>query len=150
MGYQCEDCNKSFNSEESFRQHNLAKHVNEKHKKINFKKYFIFTAVVLILILLALSVNNYMKKPGQFNDFATCLTEKGAVVYGNDYCSYTVQQLNFFGKSKEYLNYVKCADNKSLCDSKDISITPTWEINGESYSGVQTFEKLSAVTGCEI
>src|SRR3989344_4472606 len=122
MEYRCENCNKNFNSEESFRQHNLAKHTNEKSKKINFKKYFIFTAVVLTIILLVLSVNSYMKKPGQYNGFAKCLTEKGAVIYGNDYCSYTIKQLNFFGKSKEFLNYVKCADNEALCDSKGVSI----------------------------
>ena len=150
MEYRCENCNKNFSSEESFRQHNLAKHANEKSKKINFKKYFIFTAIGLIIILLVLSVNSYMKRPGQYNDFAKCLTEKGAVVYGNDYCSYTVKQLNYFGKSKEFLNYVKCADNEALCNSKGVSITPTWEINDETYSGVQTFERLSAVTGCEI
>ncbi|GBE20220.1 hypothetical protein BMS3Abin17_00957 [archaeon BMS3Abin17] len=148
MEYLCENCNKSFNSEESFRQHNLAKHTNEKPRKVNFKKYFIFTAIALILILLALSVNNYMKMPGQYDDFAKCLTEKEAVVYGNDYCSYTVKQLNFFGKSKEYLTYVKCIDNKKLCDSKSISITPTWEINGESYSGVQSLGALAQISGC--
>ena len=150
MGYQCEDCNKSFNNEESFKQHNLAKHAEKKPKKISLKKCFLFTAIVLTLIFLVLSVNNYIKRPGQYDDFAKCLTEKGAVVYGNDYCLYTIKQLNFFGKSKEYLNYVKCADNKRLCDSKKISITPTWEIDRESYSGVQTFERLSAITGCKI
>lgn len=150
MGYRCEDCNKSFNNEESFRQHNLAKHTNKKHKKINFKKYFIFIAIGLTIILLVLSVNSYIKKPGEYNDFAKCLTEKGAVIYGNDYCQYTIKQLNFFGKSQKYLNYVKCIDNEELCNSKGVSITPTWEINGESYSGVQTFERLSAVSGCEI
>lgn len=150
MGYRCEDCNKSFNSEESFIQHNLAKHANEKHKKINFKKYFILIAIGLTILLLVLSVNNYIKKPGEYDDFAKCLTEKGAIVYGNDYCQYTVKQLNFFGKSQKFLNYVKCANNEALCNEKNIQTTPTWDIDGESYSGVQTFEKLSAVTGCGI
>jgi len=150
MGYRCEDCNKNFSTEESYRQHNFAKHTNEKSKKINFKKYFIFLGVTLTIILLVFSANSYMKRPGQYNDFAKCLTEKGAVVYGNDYCSYTIKQLNFFGKSKEFLNYMQCASNQELCDSKAVSITPTWEINGKTYSGVQTFEMLSGVTGCEI
>lgn len=150
MEHKCEKCNKSFNNEESFRQHNLAKHANEKHKKINFKKYFIFIAIGLTILLLVLSVNNYIRKPGEYDDFAKCLTEKGAVVYGNDYCQYTVKQLNFFGKSQKLLNYVKCSENDGLCDSKGVDITPTWDIDGESYSGVQTFEALSAYSGCEI
>ena len=152
MEYKCEECNRNFGSEESFRQHNTMKHASYKKEKskINFKKYFIFAAIIVIVVLLVLSINGLMKKPGQYDDFVNCLNEKGAIVYGNDYCSYTIQQLNYFGKSKEALNYVKCVDNEVLCNSKGVSITPTWEINGETYSGVQTFEKLSSVTGCKI
>ena len=86
----------------------------------------------------------------KYDDFVDCLNEKGAVIYGNDYCSYTTNQLGFFGKSKEGLNYVKCVNNEELCNSKGVSITPTWEIGGKTYSGVQTFEKLSSITGCNI
>ena len=91
-----------------------------------------------------------MKKPGSYDSFAKCLSEKGAVIYGNDFCQYTNKQLNYFGNSKKYLNYVKCIDNKELGDSKAIKVTPTWEINGQMYEQVQTFEKLSAVSGCEL
>ncbi len=150
MGHRCNICNRDFNNEEGLKQHNIAKHVSEEHRKINFRKYFIFAVIILSIILLAISFYNYVNRPGQYNDFAKCLTEKGAVIYGNDFCSYTVRQLNFFGNSKEYLDYVKCIDNEAECDSKSVSITPTWEINGESYSGVQTFERLSVLTGCEI
>ena len=150
MTHKCDLCNRDFDSDESLKQHSLAKHANKEPKKINFKKYFVFTAIILAIIFLSLSVNSYMKRPGQYNDFAKCLTEKGAVIYGNDFCSYTAQQLNFFGKSKEYLNYVKCINNEELCNNRGISVTPTWEINGESYSGVQTFKRLSAITGCNL
>lgn len=150
MEHKCDICNRNFDTEESLKQHNLAKHTNEEPKKINFKKYFIFIAIVLIIVLLGLSIFNYSKNPGKYDDFAKCLTEKGAVIYGNDYCEYTQKQLGFFGKSKKYLNYVKCAENKELCDSKNVEITPTWEINSGSYSGVQTFEALSKVSGCKL
>ena len=150
MEHKCEECNKIFDSEESLKQHNFAKHTNEKPKKINFKKYFIFIAIGLIIILLVLSVNSYMKKPGQYDEFAKFLTEKGAVIYGNDYCQYTIRQLNFFGKSQKLLNYVKCVENKQLCDEKGIDTTPTWEINGNFYEQTQTFERLAAVSGCKI
>jgi len=71
-------------------------------------------------------------------------------MYGNDFCQYTTKQLNLFGKSKKDLNYVKCIENKELCDSKGIKITPTWEINGSFYQQVQSFEKLSELSGCKI
>ena len=58
--------------------------------------------------------------------------------------------MGFFGKSKEYLNYIRCSENKELCDQKGIKITPTWEIEGKMYEQVQNFERLSAISGCEI
>lgn len=87
---------------------------------------------------------------GAYDGFANCLTAKGAVVYGNDHCHYTQEQLIAFGKSSEYLNYIKCIENEALCNEKGVQITPTWEIDGKTYSGTQSFERLSELSGCEI
>ena len=147
----CEICNRNFDSNEALNQHNLAKHsIQEKKTKLNFRKYIIISLTILIIVFLAGSVYSNMKKPGSYDEFAKCLTEKGAIIYGNDYCQYTIKQLNYFGNSKQYLNYIKCLDNKELCDSKNIKTTPTWEINGKMYEQVQTFESLTAITGCKI
>lgn len=152
MEIKCNSCNKNFNSEASLSQHNLAKHSSHSRAKtnINYKKYFFIGGIALIIIFSSLTVYSLVKKPGNYDDFAKCLTEKGAVIYGNDFCHYTQNQLGFFGSSKKYLNYVKCFDNKILCDEKGIEITPTWEINENIYRGVQTFEMLSKLSGCEI
>ena len=147
----CDACNKSFNSEESLKQHMEIKHAPEKkNPQLDIRKYVLAFLVILIIIFSSLTVYSYTQKQGKYDGFARCLSEKGAIVYGNDYCQYTNKQLNFFGKSKKYLSYVKCADNQSLCDTKKVSITPTWEIDGRFYEQVQTFEKLSILTGCEI
>ena len=150
MTHKCELCNKDFETEDSLKQHNISKHSSKESKKINFRKYFIMLSIALIILLLGLSFYTSSQKPGQYDDFAKCLTEKGVVVYGNDFCKYTNNQLGYFDKSKEYLNYVKCAENEKLCNDKNVKITPTWEINGEMYEQVQTFEKLSAVSGCNL
>ena len=151
MEFKCNACDRNFDSEESLKQHNLAKHAFEKKKgKTSMRKYLIISIIVLIIILTSITINSYMKKPGEYDDFTKCLTQQGVVVYGNDFCTYTAQQLNYFGKSKQFLNYVKCIDNKQLCDSKGVSITPTWEINGEMYEQVQGFEKLAQLSGCEL
>lgn len=151
MAHECKICNRNFDSAEALNQHNQAKHQQSQGgKKINFRKYFIILLTIFILIFSIASVYSYMKRSGSYDSFAKCLTEKDVIVYGNDYCQYTIKQLNFFGNSKKYLNYVKCIDNKELCDSKDVKITPTWEINGKMYEQVQTFESLTAITGCKI
>lgn len=152
MEIRCNICNRNFKTEESLKQHNQMKHSFEKakSKKINSRKVFMFTVIILIIILSSFSIYSYTKKPGEYDDFAKCLSEKEVIVYGNDYCSYTSTQLNYFGKSKKYLNYVRCVDDEELCNNKNIDVTPTWEIDGEMYEQVQNFEKLSSLTGCEI
>ncbi len=150
MEIRCDICNRNFNSEESLKQHNEMKHPIKEKKKLNIRKYIIISLFLLIILFSIFTITSYMKKPGDYDEFAKCLTEKGAVIYGNDYCQYTLQQMGFFGKSKEYLNYIRCSENKELCDQKGIKITPTWEIEGKMYEQVQNFERLSAISGCEI
>ena len=151
MKFRCNICNRDFNSEESLKQHNEMKHrTEEKKAKINTRKYIIISLFVLILFFSILTIMSYQKKPGKLDEFAQCLTEKGAVIYGNDYCQYTNRQMGMFGKSKKYLNYIKCIDNEQLCNEKNVKITPTWEIDGKTYEQVQSFEKLSVLSGCEI
>lgn len=151
MGFKCESCDRNFNSEGSLQQHNEMKHaVKERPKKINLKRYSIMFILILIVIFSTLTVYSYIKKPGQYDDFAKCLSVSGAVVYGNDYCSYTIKQLGMFGKSKQYLNYVKCAENQALCNEKGVDITPTWEIKDYKLEGIQGFEKLASLSSCSI
>ena len=152
MVFECNHCGKRFISEESLTQHSEVKHSREikESGKINLKKYILIFMIGLIFIFSIMIIYSYSQRHGEYDNFAKCLTEKGAVIYGNDFCSYTGKQLNFFGKSEKYLNYVKCINNQDLCDSKGITLTPTWEINNSMYKSVQTFEKLSSLTGCEI
>lgn len=117
---------------------------NEKLKK----KAVMLSLVVLIITTLGALLYLMGSAPGQYDSFAKCLKSKGAVIYGNDFCEFTKRQMGMFGNSFGHLSYVKCAENQALCYSKGVSITPTWEIGGSMYSGVQTFEKLSEVSGC--
>ena len=113
-------------------------------------KFIIGGSIGAVLLVGIIAFSLMSSANDKFDDFANCLTEKGAVVYGNDHCSFTQKQLSWFGNSRDNLNYVKCAENKELCDSKSVKVTPTWEINGAMYPEVQTFERLSALTGCSI
>jgi len=151
MEYECDVCSKKFDAKDSLGQHKSMTHpvMNNAKGKINFKKYFIPVALILIIGLISATAYINSLKPGGYDYFAKCLAEKNVIVYGNDFCTYTNQQLGFFGKSKKYLKYVTCADNKELCDSKGVKITPTWEINGTIVSGVQDLKLLSELSGCK-
>ena len=112
----------------------------EKEKKARRKKKTIAITVVVLLILGSLLTYNWLS-PGKYDSFAKCLKEKGAVMYGENLCQYTNAQKNMFGKSFKYINYEV---------EKDLNKRPTWIIDGKTYETVQSFQRLSALTGCEI
>lgn len=81
------------------------------------------------------------------------LTQIGAKEYGAFWCPHCYEQKQLFGKeaSKE-LTYIECDPRganaqPNLCEAAKISGYPTWEINGQLYSGVQSLEKLADLSG---
>jgi hypothetical protein len=63
-----------------------------------------------------------------YDAFAKCLTEKGATMYGAEWCPHCKEQKAVFGNSFKYINYVECPDNTQLCLDKGIQGYPTWII----------------------
>ncbi len=112
-------------------------------KKFNPKPLLIAVGVV-ILVVIAYGVYSY-SRPGPYDNFAKCLTQKGAVMYGAmDWCKYTQGQKAMFGKSFRYVNY---EEHTKL---PGIKSTPTWVIDGKWYEKAQSFDRLSQITGCQI
>ena len=113
--------------------------LKEKERKTKKKNKIIAGTVVVLLMLTSLFVNSLFS-PGVYDGFAKCLTEKGAKMYGEDWCPNTQGQKNMFGKSFRYIDYYV---------DPNLNIRPTWMINGKKYERVQSFETLAALTGCE-
>jgi len=123
-------------SEHQQREEEFNKIKEEKRKKK--LKWAIISLVVIIVI--TGSIGYAVFSPGRYDEFAKCLTEKGAVMYGEDWCHYTQGQKAMFGKSFKYINYEQ---------NPDLDIRPTWVIDGKTYERVQSFERLAHLTGCE-
>ncbi|MBI2654071.1 hypothetical protein HYX02_04635 [Candidatus Woesearchaeota archaeon] len=109
-------------------------------------KYYAIAAVIGIIILATAAYSVYsLNKSGPYDNFAKCLTEKGAVMYGAmDWCKYTQAQKAMFGKSFKYINY------HEFPELPGIKKTPTWVINGAWHENVQSFDKLSELAGCGV
>lgn len=109
-------------------------------------RWKIYLGVIGVIIVAIATYSVYSTtRPGPYDSFAKCLTEKGAVVYGAiDWCKYTQGQKAMFGNSWKYLNY------QDFSKLPGIKKTPTWVINGKWYENVQSFQKLSELTGCKI
>ena len=85
--------------------------------------------------------------------FAKFLNEKNIVMYSAYWCPHCHDQKQLFGKEAvKKLKVVECAkdgkDNEyELCQKKGISGFPSWEINGEIFSGTRDLNELAIKTG---
>ena len=113
-------------------------------------KYIIMIAILTIVIVSGYGIYKNNLTPGEYDEFAKCISEKNAVMYGTDWCSYCQKQKSMFGKSFDYVNYVNCDYNKEECISNRVEGYPTWKINNKTYSGVQPLEHLSTLTECDL
>lgn len=101
------------------------------------------------LMLLSLPLlNGCSKKPGSYDPFAKCLTEKGVIMYGTEWCPHCKNQKAAFGNSFEYVNYIDCDKNRDACIRAGVQGYPTWVIDGKSYPGEQPLFDLSSLAGC--
>ena len=80
------------------------------------------------------------------------LTKSGAVQYSAYWCPHCHDQKEMFGKEASLkLKVIECAtdgqnNQHSLCLSKGIEGFPSWEINGEIYSGVKSLNELGKLS----
>lgn len=129
-------------SRKALEDHNLREERFRKEKKIKEKKKRTIISIAAVILLIFGSLITYAQlTPGKYDSFAKCLTEKGVVMYGEDWCQYTQGQKGMFGKSFKYINYIQ---------KPNLNVRPTWIIDGKTYEKVQSFQRLSALTGCEI
>ena len=94
-----------------------------------------------------------VQKSAGLDQFAQCLTQNGAVLYGTYNSLQTKAQKELLGESVRYINYVECypthiAGRPELCQQAGVEASPTWIINGEKYLGYQSLLQLSVATGC--
>lgn len=82
-------------------------------------------------------------------ELASHLTAIGAKEYGAFWCPHCQEQKQLFGKEAfPEINYIECDPRGNnakpeLCQAANIRSYPTWEINGNFYSGLQSLEKLA-------
>lgn len=123
------------------------------------KTNFIISIIVALVFLggIGYFASAYASKPGEYDDEAKCLAEKGAKMYGAWWCPHCKKQKDDFGKSFKYINYVECAVGQpgsgqvKECDDAGIKSYPTWKFpDGTVFEGEQSIQKLAETAKCEI
>ena len=83
-------------------------------------------------------------------EFAKCLTQNDAIMYGASWCSHCQNQKELFGDAFQYVNYVECTEDTVLCDDAGVKGYPTWIVGEQHLEGEQSFSTLSKLTGCKL
>ncbi|MFH1454755.1 MAG: hypothetical protein ABIF22_00280 [bacterium] len=128
-----------------------------KQNKIIIGCTAIFSIAVIIFAIISNNGKDNVtenKGPGLYDAFAQCLADKGAVMYGAEWCVHCKEQKVMFGDSFKYIKYVECPDNTQLCIDNGVQRYPTWLIGTstklEGFDKNKTIKELSDATGCSL
>ncbi|MDB9311545.1 vitamin K epoxide reductase family protein [Spirulina sp. CS-785/01] len=86
---------------------------------------------------------------------AEYLTEQDAIMYGGWSCPYChLQKLLFGQEAIKKINYIECSPpaedaEPQKCEEAGIRAYPSWEIDGQLYSGARPLEELAELSGYE-
>ena len=161
MIFRCGECNRDFSSQQSLDDHNKSKHfskINDKASSFNFfkNKYVWITIGIVVLFFVLLSTPVIDISAGKYDDFARCVSDSGAKMYGAYWCTHCISQKKLFGSSFSKINYIECslpnnAGQTEACKSAGIESYPTWEFeDGSREQGEISLNKLSQTTGCSL
>lgn len=90
-------------------------------------------------------------EPGEFDDFAKCLAEKGVSMAGAEWCSACQKQKRIFGEAFSFVDFKDCDKEREWCLNQEIQYYPTWIFSdGRKVVGIQSIEKLSELSGCGV
>jgi len=112
---------------------------------------------LIILILVAGLVGFFIynsNRPGELDEFALCLKDRGVKFWGAFWCPHCQNQKKMFGRSERLLPYIECStpDGKNqlqICIDKEIKGYPTWEFpDGSRLEGEVPLSQLSEKSGC--
>ena len=115
---------------------------------------WVWGIVILVLVALVSWWVYAISTPGNYDEFAQCLKDKGAIFYGAFWCPHCKAQKAMFGKSVSKLPYVECSnpDGQSqtqICIDKGITSYPTWVFaDGSRLSGEIPLATLAEKTSC--
>ncbi|MBM3234339.1 hypothetical protein FJZ19_04585 [Candidatus Pacearchaeota archaeon] len=125
------------------------------------KKRIIITFAVLAVIVVGLyftasfitkytgySITGNVISESSLEEFAKCLTEKGAIMYGSATCSHCANQKALFKNAFKYINYTECLSNPEQCVG--LEGVPAWKINEKIIIGEQKLENLAELSGCKL
>lgn len=118
-------------------------------------KWVLLGITGVVLVFVGFGVWN-RAQPGQYDQFAQCVADRGATFFGAFWCPHCQDQKALFGNSAKLLPYKECSTPNgqgqlAVCDEEGISSYPTWRFgDGSELTGVQSFQTLADKTNCAL
>ena len=120
--------------------------------------YIVIVLVIAIGLTFGLSLLNkgtIDTGPGEYDELAQCLADKGVIFYGAFWCPHCAEQKKLFGASAKLLPYVECSTPDAMgqlqvCKDKKIESYPTWVFPDGSRTGGLTPEELASKSDCPL
>jgi thiol-disulfide isomerase/thioredoxin len=124
----------------------------------NSKRGLIWGIVILLVIVggIVYAVKHDNSTPGKYDQFATCLKDKGMKFYGAFWCPHCQAMKQLFGTSARLLPYIECStpdgsSQNGVCNNAKIEGYPTWEFaDGSRLTGELPLATLAEKTGCTL
>jgi len=116
------------------------------------------TSVIIIVVALVLLVlglwyfsaavpSPYANLP----QFASCIANSKATMYGAYWCPHCQNEKARFGTSFKFVPYVECTQEVAKCTAANVTVYPTWIFgDGHRVEGDLPLEQLAKETGCSL
>ena len=127
--------------------------MNNEPKSDNTFRNGVTAITIALIFLIGVYMVQQSYKPdltSATEDFAKCLNNTGAVMYGTSWCHFCQQQKTMFAPYFEYITFVDCDVDRQACVRNGVDSYPTWIINNKTLVGLQSVKQLASVSGCEI
>jgi hypothetical protein len=107
------------------------------------KKNILILLGIVIIMIVSTIVFAFGPKPDYYT-LANCLTEKGIIMAGTDWCPACKSQREIFGDAFAKITYINCDNNNEWCTTNNIQAFPTWVFpDGTQEIGVKDFSTLN-------
>lgn len=115
------------------------------------KSAAVVTVAVIIVAGFLIFINFEAPPDPALDAFAECLTSRGVVMYGADWCPHCQNEKKAFGQSFRFVQYVECPDNPQKCLEAGIKKYPTWVFSdGRRVEGELGLSRLASESGCSL
>lgn len=109
------------------------------------KKRHLITIAVIVVVLILTAIMMNKSPTGNVTKTIAQYIGSNSILYVQKGCHACEIQEEMFGEDIQYITIIDCFYERDKCEG--ITATPTWIINGETYTGVQSIEKLKELTG---